>query len=145
MSLTVPPGRTHMYYTGSPEFKFGDGLSVRETYLVLTTHWFARTEDWVFLCVQYTSFELGWHHSSNISSSNMAAVSLSTTVGSKAQFQVNVANVGERHGRVTVLAMWRPVGHHSHLQQKLFGAQTTTSNALYRVPYCAHMHTNIIP
>ena len=27
MSLTVPPGRTHMYYTGEPEFAFGDGLS----------------------------------------------------------------------------------------------------------------------
>ena len=29
-SLTVPPGRTHMYYTGVPEFKFGDGMSVRD-------------------------------------------------------------------------------------------------------------------
>jgi hypothetical protein len=29
-SLTVPPGRTHMYYTGVPEFQFGDGMSVRD-------------------------------------------------------------------------------------------------------------------
>lgn len=27
MSVTQPPGRTHLYYTGKPEFKFGDGLS----------------------------------------------------------------------------------------------------------------------
>merc|ERR1711988_1767056 len=27
MSVTAPPGRTHMYYTGKPEFAFGSGLS----------------------------------------------------------------------------------------------------------------------
>lgn len=27
MAMKVPPGRTHLYYTGNPEFKFGDGLS----------------------------------------------------------------------------------------------------------------------
>lgn len=27
MSVTQSPGRTHLYYTGKPEFKFGDGLS----------------------------------------------------------------------------------------------------------------------
>ena len=27
MSVRTPPGRTHMYYTGEPEFAFGDGLS----------------------------------------------------------------------------------------------------------------------
>lgn len=27
MSVTAPPGRTHLYYTGTPEFAFGAGLS----------------------------------------------------------------------------------------------------------------------
>lgn len=27
MSVTAPPGRTHLYYTGKPEFAFGTGLS----------------------------------------------------------------------------------------------------------------------
>eukprot|EP00663_Eupelagonemidae_sp_cell21sb_P003541 gene3541-5794_t len=36
MSVTAPPGRTHLYYTGKPEFEFGDGLS-------------------------YDDWELGWH------------------------------------------------------------------------------------
>ena len=27
MSVTTPPGRTHMYYTGEAEFTFGTGLS----------------------------------------------------------------------------------------------------------------------
>ena len=27
MSVTAPPGRTHLYYSGSPEFAFGSGLS----------------------------------------------------------------------------------------------------------------------
>jgi beta-D-xylosidase 4 len=26
MAMTVPPGRTHLYYTETPEFKFGDGM-----------------------------------------------------------------------------------------------------------------------
>lgn len=30
MGLTVPPGRTHMFYTGTPEFAFGAGLSYTE-------------------------------------------------------------------------------------------------------------------
>jgi len=67
----------------------------------------------------------------------MVPVSLSTTAGSTAQFKVNVANVGELHGRVTVLAMWRPVGHHFHLRQKLFGAQSS-SIRVYLRPYTAY-------
>jgi len=27
MSVTAPPGRTHLYYSGTPEFAFGSGLS----------------------------------------------------------------------------------------------------------------------
>merc|ERR1712100_603291 len=27
MSVTAPPGRTHLYYTGTPDFAFGTGLS----------------------------------------------------------------------------------------------------------------------
>jgi len=33
MGLTVPPGRTHMFYSGTPEFRFGDGLSFTKWHL----------------------------------------------------------------------------------------------------------------
>lgn len=75
----------------------------------------------------------------------MVSVSLSTTVGSTAQFKVKVANVGERHGRVTVLAMWRPVGHHAHLQQKLFGAQSSSIRTIYPRPQTVWEDEIIIP
>ena len=88
--------------------------------------------------VQYTLFELGWQQSSTASNNISTAaaplsVSLSTAEGSAARFDVNVANVGERHGRVSVLAMWRPIGHHAHLKQKLFGS-SANSKAMY-IPY----------
>eukprot|EP00662_Eupelagonemidae_sp_cell21_P003905 gene3905-31199_t len=35
MSVTAPPGRTHLYYTGEPEFAFGTGLSYSEWSLAL--------------------------------------------------------------------------------------------------------------
>lgn len=84
--------------------------------------------------VQYTTFELGWQQTGT-SSNNMStaaaplSVSLSTAEGSTTRFDVNVANIGERHGRVSVLAMWRPIGHHAHLKQKLFGS--SNSSAMY--------------
>eukprot|EP00931_Biecheleriopsis_adriatica_P085911 TRINITY_DN60680_c0_g1_i1.p1 TRINITY_DN60680_c0_g1~~TRINITY_DN60680_c0_g1_i1.p1 ORF type:complete len:769 (-),score=153.79 TRINITY_DN60680_c0_g1_i1:74-2380(-) len=36
MSVTKPPGRTHLYYTGTPEFSFGTGLSYSSWSLQLT-------------------------------------------------------------------------------------------------------------
>merc|ERR1712048_826855 len=36
MSVTAPPGRTHLYYTGTPEFAFGTGLSYSEWTLEVT-------------------------------------------------------------------------------------------------------------
>merc|ERR1711908_219249 len=37
MSVTAPPGRTHLYYTGTPEFAFGTGLSYSSWSLEVTT------------------------------------------------------------------------------------------------------------
>eukprot|EP00041_Stephanoeca_diplocostata_P032218 m.1026122 g.1026122 ORF g.1026122 m.1026122 type:complete len:760 (+) comp24107_c2_seq13:156-2435(+) len=37
MAMKVKPGRTHLYYTGTPEFKFGDGLSYSSFATTLVT------------------------------------------------------------------------------------------------------------
>jgi hypothetical protein len=84
--------------------------------------------------MSYTSFRLGWHNSnssddtaattaeaqSSSASSVTKTLSLSTTEGSTTRFDVSVANVGERHGRVTVLAMWRPIGAKNAPVSQLF-------------------------
>ena len=85
--------------------------------------------------MSYTSFRLGWHNSnssddttaattaeaqSSSTSSVTKTLSLSTTEGSTTRFDVSVANVGERHGRVTVLAMWRPIGAKNAPVSQLF-------------------------
>lgn len=36
-----------------------------------------------------------------------------------------MSNTGARAGKQTVLAFWRPVGHHSHLRQKLLAYRGT--------------------
>merc|ERR1712178_646793 len=36
MSVTAPPGRTHLYYSGTPEFAFGTGLSYSKWDLEVT-------------------------------------------------------------------------------------------------------------
>ena len=84
------------YYTGTPEFEFGDGLS-------------------------YTSFDLQFD--------SEPATSLSLDTDSGTHFNVSVTNSGERHGAVTVLAFWRPVGHHAPLRQKLFAFDGLTLGA----------------
>lgn len=89
MGLTVPPGRTHMYYTGEAEFAFGHGLS-------------------------YTSWELAW------AQPPPAGLLWSTADDEQSvEMRATVRNTGARGGKQTVLAFWRPVGHHGVLKQRL--------------------------
>lgn len=94
MSVTEPPGRTHMYYTGEPEFEFGDGLS-------------------------YTSFTATLEAPEVVGG---RLPSLSTEDASEHRLALRLRNSGSRAGAVKVLAMWRPVGDHlAPLRQKLVG------------------------
>ena len=112
MSVTQAPGRTHMYYTGQPEFEFGDGLS-------------------------YDAWEAQWHQHPGTTQpggqgeeqEGPAAVALTTEDGSSATFKVKVGNKGTFGGACTLLAFWRPLGAAADrhiagtvpLKQKLFG------------------------
>lgn len=103
MSLTAPPGRTHMFYSGQAEYAFGSGLT-------------------------YTSWRLEWHGAppparwpgSAVAGSAGGAVEAS---GEDAHedapslaplaplaLRVRVRNVGARAARQTVLVFVRPAG-----------------------------------
>ena len=95
MSLTTPPGRTHLFYTGTPEYAFGDGLS-------------------------YTTWELEWETRPPAKWKAMVEEEEEERV----KFSVRVRNTGSRAGRRTVLVFARPVDAGGgdggrHLQQKL--------------------------
>jgi len=80
MSLTEGPGRTHMYYTGIPEFPFGHGLS-------------------------YSRWDLEWHKTSEpdvpwILSDDDDSYIRGLRIG------VNVTNLGPHIGSQTVLLFW---------------------------------------
>eukprot|EP00521_Asterionellopsis_glacialis_P014611 CAMPEP_0195294214 /NCGR_PEP_ID=MMETSP0707-20130614/14353_1 /TAXON_ID=33640 /ORGANISM="Asterionellopsis glacialis, Strain CCMP134" /LENGTH=844 /DNA_ID=CAMNT_0040355121 /DNA_START=52 /DNA_END=2586 /DNA_ORIENTATION=+ len=92
MGLSVSPGRTHMFYTGEPEFSFGHGLS-------------------------YTSWSLKWSKKSKKSQESESEAMLqqqrnlqwSTTeyvsgiVGKILHFDIEVTNTGTRAGKQTIL------------------------------------------
>jgi beta-glucosidase-like glycosyl hydrolase len=85
MGLQVPPGRTHMFYTGHAEFPFGHGLS-------------------------YTRWGLGWANKSGPSQSQPEPLRLHTTasrelglVGENLKFDIAVSNLGDQTGKQTVL------------------------------------------
>ena len=80
MSLTTPPGRTHLFYTGTPEYAFGDGLS-------------------------YTTWELEWETRPPAKWKAMVEEEEEERV----KFSVRVRNTGSRAGRRTVLVFARPV------------------------------------
>lgn len=81
MGLTVPPGRTHMHYTGEAEFEFSHGLS-------------------------YTTWELAWAAPPPPARWSTAA----GAPPQRADLRAAVRNAGARGGRRTVLAFWRPAG-----------------------------------
>jgi len=92
MSLTESPGRTHMYYTGEPEFVFGHGLS-------------------------YTSWSLDWADAEPL----LWRLDSLETVSKSVSVRAAVANTGDRAGKQTALLFWRPIGHHTVLRQALVG------------------------
>merc|ERR1712072_1653686 len=83
------PGRTHMYYTKEPEYPFGWGLSY---------------DDWVVERWAPSPPSLAWSTSS-------LDDQLGNTDAVVANVSLRVKNAGTHGGRLTVLAMWRPVGH----------------------------------
>ena len=90
MSLTAGPGRTHMFYTGEPEFAFGSGLS-------------------------YTRWELAWDDGAP-----RAPIERDARDARARELRVRVTNAGERDGKQTVLLLWRPArGNPLPLRQKL--------------------------
>lgn len=74
-----------MFYTGTPEFAFGAGMS-------------------------YTTWAMKWaHDGSTTSTSEPLVYSLSTLTASEENtLRVRVHNVGTRAGRHTALMFWRP-------------------------------------
>jgi len=79
MSVTAPPGRTHLYYTGKAEYAFGSGLSYSK-----------------------------WDVEHLAQTAGAEAVTLSASGGSTS-FKVRITNQGPMAGSQRVLAMVRPV------------------------------------
>ncbi|KAG7365322.1 glycoside hydrolase [Nitzschia inconspicua] len=103
MGLRVGVGRTHMYYTGTPEFAFGHGLS-------------------------YSSWQLSW--AEDTMSQNVLGLRLyeSQTIS----LGVNLQNLGgsrtKSKSRQTLLLFWRPEKSEKHLpKQKLIDFQESSS------------------
>ena len=95
MSLTAGPGRTHIYYTGEPEFAFGHGLS-------------------------YSEWNIEWHNNKGLDfpwvpTDDQAFLDVS----------VNVTNRGPLSGSQTILLFWYPPEHHARIRQKLVGFNGT--------------------
>ena len=113
MGLTVPPGRTHMFYSGTPEFAFGSGLS-------------------------YTKWGVQWGEdvsgAKDDSGAMVWSLSEEKTLNER-KITVHLTNAGDTHaGQQTVLLFWRPTNHShpaltSYVRQKLVGYQGTP-NAL---------------
>ncbi len=106
MGLTVSPGRTHMFYKGTPEFEFGFGLS-------------------------YTSWRVEW-----VDAEEALPIrwSLSANDIKRSRVRARVHNTGTRSGRQTLLLFVRPKTleaaatrdpHMASLARKLVGYRGT--------------------
>lgn len=102
MGLTVGPGRTHMFYTGTPEFPFGAGLS-------------------------YTDWAMSWaDHDAAAAAPELRFALSSPGASPVTSLQIKLRNAGGRPGRQTVLLFWRPKGQRgTKLRQKLVGYRGT--------------------
>lgn len=103
-NLPASEGRTHMFYTGTPLFSFGFGLS-------------------------YTNFSLAFESSALNSvgeNPDVTTTSLSDLTASLANvsFGIKVTNTGQRRGKETVMAYWSPPKSvDPDLKQQLFEFQ----------------------
>lgn len=96
MGLNIGVGRTHMFYSGSPEFPFGHGLS-------------------------YSNWALEWTSSSRYDDAPFVLEATSSPL----KLGMNITNLGPTTGSQTVLLFWRPL-EHSRVRQKLAGFQGTS-------------------
>ncbi|XP_065828934.1 uncharacterized protein [Oscarella lobularis] len=78
MSMRQSPGRTYKFYTGTPVYSFGDGLS-------------------------YTTFQYQWM-SSNYSERAVSFFGTKSVIGAMPSFRVKVENTGHMAGDTVVLA-----------------------------------------
>ena len=100
MALRAGPGRTHMYYNGTPEFKFGEGLSYFTWGLFLEP-------------LSITEY----------SADNTSIISFLVRVTNLGPTGSTVGQFSSAPGKKTILAFWRPKFAMSHLaspRQKLF-------------------------
>lgn len=104
MSVSAPPGRTHLYYRATPEFAFGHGLSY---------------STWA-LQVEPASAQIVLGHRA----APERARTLQSPQNTSASFAVRLTNVGGMAGRQRVLAFARPRGsavRHGAPRQRLWG------------------------
>jgi beta-D-xylosidase 4 len=103
MSVTTPPGRTHMFYTGTPEFAFATGLS-------------------------YTRWELDCEQHEIIISLSSTTSTPSSNDNSN-EIIIKLKNVGTVKGKQTALMFWRPKNNSvRNYRQKLIGYKGTSND-----------------
>eukprot|EP00316_Scyphosphaera_apsteinii_P007887 CAMPEP_0119311614 /NCGR_PEP_ID=MMETSP1333-20130426/23126_1 /TAXON_ID=418940 /ORGANISM="Scyphosphaera apsteinii, Strain RCC1455" /LENGTH=788 /DNA_ID=CAMNT_0007316041 /DNA_START=39 /DNA_END=2405 /DNA_ORIENTATION=- len=88
MSVTKSPGRTHLYYSGKPEFAFGSGLSYSE---------------WALEVVQITRSRLAGNFTERLADGTLEM----ETAGTSINIFLNLRNKGPMAGRQRVLAFLR--------------------------------------
>jgi len=99
MDMTKAPGRTYRYFTGTPLWPFGWGLS-------------------------YTQFKLDWHNTTK----PLYTISNADETQVGAAYQVNVTNIGMVAGDEVVQAYFNPAND-SRVIKQLFGFQRVHLNA----------------
>ena len=103
-----------MFYTGTPLFPFGFGLS-------------------------YTSFSLEWGAASSTGTAAVPVAMVSTALPN-VTFTVKVRNTGSRAGKETVMAYWSPPATvDADLKRQLFDFQgVRVTHAVWYCDLCAH-------
>ena len=116
MGLRVAPGRTHLFYTGTPEFTFGSGLSY--------STWAMQLESSQPPSPAHAHVDVHTH--AHAASDSNSRFEMQTSLRSSVSFRVHVELVKGMPGTQRVLAFWRPknVSAIPDLKQKLFDYQT---------------------